>query len=200
MASFYGEDASKTAVRARYLDLRSQTGESGRSEADSRIRASLLGFSAYQAASLVLSYVSYGEEVDTRGIIEEALASGKQVAVPRTKTKPRALLFSLIDSLEELVSGFRGILEPPEDAPVLDPLDMAGSVCLVPGLVFDSDGYRIGYGGGYYDTFLRFYPGIKIGLARSWQVANNPLPSEAHDIALDAVVSEYGAFWCDQQL
>lgn len=200
MGSFCGEDAGKTAVRARYLTLRSMTGKSGRADADARILESLLAFEPFVQAPLVLTYVSHGEEVDTHDVIEAALAAGKRVAVPRTQTEPNALLFSEIASIDELEPGYRDILEPPAGTPVVDPLEMAGSVCLVPGLVFDQNGHRLGYGGGFYDAFLAFYPGYKLGLARSWQVSGNPLPAEAHDVPLDAVVSEYGAFWCQRQL
>ncbi|MGN0075726.1 MAG: 5-formyltetrahydrofolate cyclo-ligase, partial [Parafannyhessea sp.] len=68
------------------------------------------------------------------------------------------------------------------------------SICLVPGLVFDAEGYRIGYGAGYYDDFLAGYPGLKVGLARTMQISGNPLPRDAHDVPVDAIVSD-GAVW-----
>ena len=71
---------------------------------------------------------------------------------------------------------------------------MLGSICLVPGLVFDGAGYRIGYGGGFYDRFLAFYPGDKIGLAYTMQLSNNPLPVGATDVPVDMIVSD-GCLW-----
>ncbi|SDC37696.1 5-formyltetrahydrofolate cyclo-ligase, partial [Parafannyhessea umbonata] len=68
------------------------------------------------------------------------------------------------------------------------------SVCLVPGLVFDAEGHRIGYGAGYYDNFLAGYAGTKVGLARGIQISSNPLPHDDHDVAVDVIVSD-GAIW-----
>lgn len=198
MASFYGQDAGKTAVRARYLILRRSSRASLRARADARILERLLALDVYRAAPLVLCYVSVGSEVDTRALMARALADGKRLAVPRVERHARRLSFCELSSPDELADGFRGIPEPPADARPISPLAMAGSVCVVPGLVFDADGYRVGYGGGYYDSFLALYPGYKVGLARTWQVSGNPLPREAHDVALDVVVSEDGVFWADR--
>ena len=87
------------------------------------------------------------------------------------------------------------MLEPPEEAPALtNPAQLVGSVCLVPGLVFDGAGHRIGYGGGFYDRFLAFYPGEKIGLARTTMLSSNPLPTDGHDVPVDFIATE-GSVW-----
>ena len=100
-------------------------------------------------------------------------------------------------SLDELVPGTKGILEPADDAPALtEPAQLVGSVCLVPGLVFDGAGHRGGYGGGYYDRFLAFYPGDKIGLARTGMISSNPLPVEKGDVPVDFIATEFGVWSC----
>ena len=118
-----------------------------------------MAFPLFAAAPLVLTYVSRSEEVGTRALIERLLVSGRRVAVPRTDLASGTMTFHEISSLDDLAPRTMGILEPPEEAPALtNPAQLVGSVCLVPGLVFDGAGHRIGYGGGFYDRFLAFYP------------------------------------------
>jgi 5-formyltetrahydrofolate cyclo-ligase len=194
MASSYGQDASKSSIRSLYLTTRSILPTKRKDEIDAAIRARLEDLSFWKDASLVLTYVSYRDEIDTRAIIEDALAQGKQVAVPRCDTASRSISFHLIDSLDDLEPGILGIPEPPADAPAVGLSDMLGSICLVPGLVFDGAGHRIGSGGGYYDRFLAFYPGDKIGLAHTMQLSSNPLPASESDVPVDLIVSD-GCLW-----
>ena len=105
------------------------------------------------------------------------------------------LSFYEVESLDGLSMGSRGVLEPdPSLCEKIDQSDFEGSLCLVPGLVYDSQGYRVGYGAGYYDEFLADYPGTKVGLARSMQVSGNPLPHDDHDVPVDLIVSD-GSVW-----
>ena len=142
----------------------------------------------------MLTYVSREAEVGTRSLIESLLAEGRRVAVPRVDLETHDMAFYEIRSLDELVPRTMRILEPAADAPVVTTPDMVGSVCLVPGLVFDGAGHRVGYGGGYYDRFLAFYPGDKIGLARTTMLSSNPLPTDGHDVPVDFIATE-GAVW-----
>ncbi|WP_417118613.1 5-formyltetrahydrofolate cyclo-ligase [Olsenella phocaeensis] len=194
MASSYGEDASKSALREGYLAIRDRIAPSHRERLDAEIRAHLLALPTYAEAQLLLSYVPFRDEIDTRPIMERAWADGKRVALPRCVPGSVSLQFFEVTSLDGLRPGARGALEPPAEGEPLTTRQMLGSVCLVPGLVFDADGYRIGYGAGYYDNFLAVYPGTKVGLAHSMQVSGNPLPADEHDIAVDVLVSD-GAVW-----
>jgi 5-formyltetrahydrofolate cyclo-ligase len=96
--------------------------------------------------------------------------------------------------MSDVTRGARGLSRKPVDGKPLGTVDMLGSICLVPGLVFDGEGYRVGYGAGYYDEFLAYYPGDKVGLVRSVQVSSNPLPHDDHDVAVDVLVTE-GSIW-----
>lgn len=198
MASSYGTDASKSSLRANYIAARRTLPARSRIESDARIRRSLMGFKLFAEAPLVLSYVSVKAEVGTRDLIEGLLADGVRVAVPRCVEREgqKSLDFCEIASLDELVPGSHDLLEPAADAPALSLEDIAGSVCLVPGLVFDGDGHRVGYGGGYYDRFLAFYPGDKIGLARTTQISSNPLPIDGFDVPVDFIATETGVWSC----
>ena len=195
MASSYGTDADKSSLRSNYLSARRSLPERTRYESDSSIASALMAFPLFASARLVLTYVSRAEEVGTHALIERLLASGRRVAVPRTDLASGTMTFHEISSLDELAPRTMGILEPPQDAPALaDPAQLVGSVCLVPGLVFDGAGHRIGYGGGFYDRFLAFYPGDKIGLARITMLSSNPLPTGGHDVPVDFIATE-GSVW-----
>ena len=195
MASSYGTDADKASLRQRYLDARVRLDETTRLRLDAKIRANLESFCVFDDAELVLAYVSGGEEPDTLGVIEDLLEAGRRVAVPAFDEATGSLAFYEIASLDELAPGHRGTLEPdPAGRAALDVYGLAQTVCLVPGLVFDADGHRIGYGGGYYDRFLPYYPGEKIALARTSQISSNPLPADEGDQGVDYLVTD-AAIW-----
>ena len=194
MASSYGTDADKSSLRSNYLSVRKTIPACNRISSDDDIRSALRTFQIFSDAPLVLTYVSFGPEVDTRTLIEGLLEEGRRVAVPRVNREKHNMDFCEISSLDELSPGTMNILEPSADAAALTVPQMAGSVCLVPGLVFDGAGHRVGYGGGYYDRFLAFYPGDKIGLARTTMLSSNPLPVGGRDVPVDFIATE-GSIW-----
>ena len=197
VASSQGSDAGKTALRAEYVRIRTRIAPAMRATTDARILQRLVELPAWREACLVLTYVSFGSEVDTHALMQAAWAAGKQVAVPRCR-RSHSLDFYVISSEDDLEPGLHGLMEPSPDCGLpLTPPQMVGSVCIVPGLVFDADGYRIGYGGGYYDRFLAFYPGEKVALVRSRQLSGNPLPRDEHDVPVDWLVSESGTWYCN---
>ena len=197
MASSYGTDADKSSLRSNYLAVRKSIPARSRLESDSSIESALWAFPLFAEAPLVLSYVSFSAEVGTRSVIERVLEEGRRVGVPRIDVASRTMTFHEISSLDELELGMKGILEPSAAATRLsEPAQLVGSVCLVPGLVFDGAGHRVGYGGGYYDRFLAFYPGDKIGLARTGMISSNPLPVEKGDVPVDFIATELGVWSC----
>ena len=197
MASSQGSDAGKTALRAEYVRIRTKISPALRATTDARILQRLVELPTWREARLVLTYVSFGSEVDTHALMQAAWSAGKQVSVPRCR-RSHSLDFYVISSEDDLEPGLRGLMEPsPDCGRPLTPPQMVGSLCIVPGLVFDADGYRIGYGGGYYDRFLAFYPGEKVALVRSRQLSGNPLPRDEHDVPVDWLVSESGTWCCN---
>lgn len=194
MASSYGSDASKSALRAEYLNLCKNMPRNFSTRVDRSVCTMLRMLDVYRKASLVLAYVPFHEEIDTTAIIRNAFKDGKRVALPVLGPDTK-LRFYEITSLSQVQRSGRGLLRPPAaDSRELGLEDFLGSVCLVPGLVFDGEGYRVGYGAGYYDEFLEFYPGHKVGLVRSVQVSSNPLPHNDHDVPVDVLVTE-GSIW-----
>lgn len=194
MASTQGSDASRASLLNRYAKLCADMPKSFTRRVDGPVRDMLKRLDLYRQASIVLFYVPIHEEFDTLGLIEEALEEGKRVAVPYLNNKTSKMQWYEIDSVTQIRKGPRGIAAPLAGKEPLGTRDFLGSVCLVPGLVFDGEGYRVGYGAGYYDEFLMFYPGHKVGLVRSVQVSSNPLPHDEHDVAVDVVVTE-GSIW-----
>ena len=197
MPSTQGTDMDKGTLRAHHLELRDSLDVSKRQDLDEKIFSHLRKVEAYSRADLVLTYVSYRSEVDTHAIIESLFAEGRRVAVPRCDKKAHTMSFLELSSFDDLEPGAHNILEPKKSlVKAVTVRDMVGSACLVPGLIFDTRGRRIGYGGGYYDRFLAFYPGEKIGLARNSQICGSGLPQEETDVPLDYLVTETGAWNC----
>ena len=193
MASTYGEDASKSALRSAYQAVEAKLAPAHAKRVDREARLHFVSMAAYRNAPLILAYVTYRNEMDTTELIKRAWKDGKRVAVP--VCDKGKLVFYEIDSLEGMRAGSRGVLEPDPAACAQVPKeDLGDSICLVPGLVFDAQGYRIGYGAGYYDNFLADYPGLKVGLVRALRISSNPLPHDDHDVPMDVLVSD-GSVW-----
>lgn len=155
---------------------------------DAKIQNRLMNLWAFRQADTILTYVSTPIEVDTKRMIEAALKMGKTVAVPRCKSAERQMNFYLIKSLNELSPGTFGVLEPLSDT--RKPFtDFNNSLCVVPGLAFDVNGYRLGYGKGYYDRFLRNYTGTTIGICYDDNIKER-LPHGKYDVAVQMLITE----------
>lgn len=149
---------------------------------------------AYETASLVLTYAANKDrEVDTLPLIAALIHEGRQVAVPAMAEKG-GLLWKAVSDSHELVSGRFGILEPGPACLLIKDF-AADAVALVPGILFSPDGYRIGYGGAYFDRFLRDSPVTSIGLAFDFQLFGS-IPVEPHDEPVDWVVCESAVYDC----
>lgn len=169
------------------LRLRDQL--EGRQEKSETIAVFLRASQWYREAKRVFLYLSFRSEVDTWKLLEQIWNDGKETAVPRTEGTD--LVFCLIESREELMSGFCGIQEPLRSCQTVRP--KVGDLILVPGAAFDGRGFRMGYGGGFYDRFLSGIPGScrRIGLAFESQVFEE-IPTDLHDCRLDGVITEKG--------
>ena len=181
----------KRALRKLLLRERAEQTPDERASIDTRIEHRVVAAPAFVQSETVLIYLSFASEVETRGIIRAALKLGKAVALPRV-CAARSLRWYRVDSLDGLrVSSF-GIKEPPphENREVV-PGSAPGHV--VPGLAFDCQGFRLGYGGGFYDVFLASFPGVSIGLCREPQLCaslDDLGVIDSHDRRVDFVVTE----------
>ena len=138
---------------------------------------------AYQAAATIYGYLPYNQEVRTVPMLQRALDDGKRVAVP--KVYGEEMRFIYLEDLTQVSKGYAGIPEPIADAPVAE--DQRALV-LMPGLAFDPQGHRIGYGGGFYDRFLAQEPHHPtLALCYEFQMQAH-LDTEEFDIPVDTVL------------
>lgn len=179
----------KQRLREERLAAREALSEQERAVLDNRITQKLLATSEYAEATTVLTYVSVSSEVSTRMFIECALRDGKTVAVPRCLPGHR-LEFVAIASLEQLVAAPFNLLEPSRELPALIEDQMSNAICIVPALLVDTKGYRLGYGAGFYDRFLSTYSGKKICLAYQHNLSKTMLPHTEFDVPVDMVITE----------
>lgn len=138
---------------------------------------------AYKAAKTIYGYLPYNQEVRTVPMLEQALKDGKRVAVPKVYGDEMKFLY--LDDLMKVSKGYAGIPEPIDDEPVADD---ETALVLMPGLAFDPQGHRIGYGGGFYDKFLAAEPNHPtLALCYEFQMLPE-LHTEEHDIPVDTVL------------
>jgi 5-formyltetrahydrofolate cyclo-ligase len=147
-----------------------------------------------QQHPVLLCYVaSKDNEVETRELLAWALGAGTTVLVP-VGLPGRALAWSVLEDFDSLVRTAFGIWEPPEAAREMV-VPREDAPVIVPGIAFDREGYRLGYGGGYYDRFLAHHRGLKIGLAYDCQIADQ-LPHEIHDVPMNYIATESRLLEC----
>ena len=143
----------------------------------------LLETDLYRQAKTLYGYLPYNQEVRTVPLLEQALRDGKQVAVP--KCYGDEMRFILIDDLSKVEKGYAGIPEPIADGPIASDTT---ALVLMPGLAFDPEGHRIGYGGGFYDKFLEQEPNHPtVALCYDFQMLDH-LQTEEYDIPVDRVI------------
>jgi 5-formyltetrahydrofolate cyclo-ligase len=179
----------KSDLRRAVLARRDALGPQELAKRSAAAGARLLSLPDLQGAWTVMFFVAFGSEVDTLPMIVQALAAGKRVLAPRADPSRRRLLPCQVrDPAQDFAPGAHNIREPNTTClPV--PLDEI-EVVVVPAAVWGEDGYRIGYGGGYYDRFLSEVPGAtKVGLGLEVQVVSS-VPHGEHDLPVDLLVTE----------
>lgn len=194
----------KKAFRKAMLAKRDALPYENRIEADEARNERIRCWEIYQNAELLLFYVSYRSEADTRQLMKEALEAGRNVAVP--KVVGTDMVFYRITDFSQLVEGYKGILEPDvERCEAIIEVHGAGAaqmqtqtgpvfslqtLLFVPGCAFDKKGGRMGYGGGFYDRFMEAYPdALRVALAYEEQLVTE-VPREAHDKQVDVIFTE----------
>lgn len=178
------KSALRQELKAQLLRLK----EDYLQEADLEIREKLWRLREYREAHSIYCFCSVDREVNTRPILSRALEEGKTVALPVIeggRMRPRRLGPEGL-----LVPGAYGIPTPPETEPWINEEEI--DLILVPGLAYDEAGYRLGYGGGYYDRLLSTAPGLAIGLCREAMILRE-LPRESHDMAVEILITERSA-------
>lgn len=140
----------------------------------------------WQASQTVGLTYSIGNEWDTHSLIEEAWGKGKRLALPKTQPKSRQMTFHLVEDWSQLKLGSYGIMEPIAGrVPPLSKEDL--DLILVPGLLFNQAGYRLGYGGGYYDRYLKDFKGRTLSQLADFQI-DESLPIGPYDVPVDQLI------------
>lgn len=151
-----------------------------------KIQNSLFSLDCFKNAETVCTFISVFKEPDTVEIIHRLWDEGKKVIVPITDTETNTLSLSYIESMSDLQKGTFGI---PEPAVIKPAAESEIDLILVPGLAFDREGGRMGFGKGYYDRLLEKTAAVKIGLCYEFQLSPK-IPTEAHDVPMDIIVTE----------
>lgn len=184
----------KQRLRERYKALRAAIPEDEKKKMDESITNSFIRLPSFQNCDTILLYVSIGSEISTRRLIDYCLEQGKPIALPRCEGK-RKMVFYRIASKDALKPGAFGVLEP-DPASSERVRDLNNTLCAVPGLAFDKFGGRLGYGGGFYDSFLSGYPGAALGLCYTSMISGKRLPGGRYDFLLSSYVTEKGVYVC----
>ena len=140
----------------------------------------------YQEAKTIATYLSFPHEFQTQELIKRMLKDGKKVLIPKTYPKGR-MEFVVYDPKQLAKTSF-GLLEPQGDLEVVEPSQI--DLIHVPGLAFTTEGYRIGYGGGYYDRYLEHFAGHTMSTIYPCQVQE--FNFENHDIPVQEVLTYEG--------
>lgn len=180
--------ALKSELRKRLLALRNALPNDSRQAASHAACHLLFSSDAVAQAGTIMLFASIGSEMDTSPIYHAAVQRGLRVAYPRVVTGQRRMETAWVDTYDQLAPGVMSIPEPDSSAELAHPGDL--DVIVVPGLAFDSLGHRLGYGAGYYDTFLpAAAKALRIGLTYADCVLES-LPVESHDERVHQILTE----------
>ncbi|AUS07708.1 5-formyltetrahydrofolate cyclo-ligase [Laceyella sacchari] len=180
--------SNKETLRKRQLERRNQLAPEYMKESSERICQRLIDHPVFQQSTMIGFYMPFRNEVDVQMAMETALQQGKRVALPKVIRETRRMSWYEVSSLQECVAGAYGIFEPPA---ILERqvADTRLEAVIVPGVAFDLAGYRLGYGGGYYDRlFERQAKAWRIGVAFEEQIVPTVYP-EPHDQPLHLLIS-----------
>lgn len=176
--------AKKAEIRKEVLARRNKLSEEERRRASFLLTERILGHQWYYLSRVILGFVPYGSEIDIKEILQDALQKGKKLYLP--KVEGEDMVFYLVESLENLTEGYKGIMEPVGDTPrfVYEEAYADKVLVLMPGAAFDRARNRIGYGKGYYDRYLMDKAALQlrtIGVGYQCQMVKE-IPAEEFDI------------------
>jgi 5-formyltetrahydrofolate cyclo-ligase len=179
----------KRAIRREVISRRDALPAEARADASARIAATVMELPEVRDARTVMVFWSFGSEVDTAPLIERLFAADRRVVLPRVEDEDVVAVVYLAG--DEVAAAAFGAMQP-TGATVVEPSEV--DLVIVPGVAFDRQGRRVGYGGGYYDRFLpRTRADVPaIAIAFSQQVVDGTLPAASFDRRVDAIVTEDG--------
>ena len=176
----------KAELRKQVLHEMKALSQEKKQSMDRALTDRLLHHPFYQEAKVIATYLSFPHEFQTQELIDQALRDGKKVMIP--KTYPKGRMEFVVYDPQQLVKTSFGLLEPQGNLEVVEPSQI--DLIHVPGLAFTTEGYRIGYGGGYYDRYLENFAGHSLSTIYPCQVQE--FNSEDHDIPVQEVLIDEG--------
>ena len=183
----------KKILRKEILEKRNNINLVKKMEMDKKILEQFYESKYYKEAEKIFIYISYDSEINTKVIINRALKDKKKIYVPRTEFKTRHMDAVEITTLDNLVESKYGILEPKTEEPHIDPNEV--DLIVVPGVAFDRNGGRMGYGAGFYDRYFKKINKenidkiVKLALAYELQILDK-VPMNAQDVPVDYIITE----------
>lgn len=188
---------TKSSIRKEKLLLRGLLTQEERKDKDNAICKRVLDLSCVNEADTILCYANYQSEVSTDKLVRSFLLAGKQVFLPRVNGEE--MEFYRIENVQDLVAGYKGIPEPSNACMVTYVPDMTTkAVMIMPGCAFSRDGFRIGYGKGYYDRYLDKYDMVeRVALCYSLQLSDDIEP-DAHDKKATCLITEDETIVCSR--
>ena len=188
----YNVKEHKMHLRADMREKRNQLTPEEKKQMDEAICRRIIALAGFRYADHILTYSPLKDEVDISMVNEAALKSGKTLAFPRCIPETSKMDFYEVDSMEQLESGSFSIMEPRSDCKLWLPDGKKSVFCIIPAMAYDKDGYRLGYGKGFYDRYLAGRDFVKVGVAYSRFFVDYKLPRGRFDLAVSAVVTEKG--------
>ena len=176
----------KAELRKKILQEMKTLSQEQKQAMDRALTERFLQHPFYQEAKVIATYLSFPHEFQTQGLIKQALKEGKKVLIP--KTYPKGRMEFVVYDPQQLAKTSFGLLEPQGDLEVVKPSQI--DLIHVPGLAFTTEGYRIGYGGGYYDRYLEHFTGHTLSTVYPCQIQEFNL--ENHDIPVQEVLIDEG--------
>lgn len=180
--------AEKKLIRASVLRARDAMPPDQRVRESIKMCETIIASTPYQRVTTVLAYASFGSEFDTSFLLERMLTDKKNLVMPRVDRETQRLTLHRVQHLDALITGQWGIREPQIDAEIVMPNEI--DFILVPGVAFDSAGFRIGYGKGFYDKLLSSVnpASTRVSAAFDCQIIG-AVPNEAHDQRVDIIIT-----------
>lgn len=180
------ETNTKKDIRAEVKKYRREASSEQILKNSEKICQTFLELPEYQTADVVFAYVDCKNEVQTKRVIEQCWADGKKVAVPKVLGK--IMKYYQISSYDDLEEGYFGIKEPKYES--LEEMVCEDGLMILPGVAFDLQRHRVGYGGGFYDRYLEEHPNMKkIAFAFEFQVYDK-VPFETFDRQPEKIITE----------
>ncbi|MGN7373360.1 5-formyltetrahydrofolate cyclo-ligase [Bacillus halotolerans] len=184
----------KSQLRKKTIETLSAISSEELSKKTARINKHLFSLQEWKNASTIAVTISRGLEVPTRPIIEKAWDEGKEVCIPKCDPDTKRMQFRTFQADDQLETVYAGLQEPmieKTNKVIQSQIDLM----IVPGVCFDANGYRIGFGGGYYDRYLSDYKGNTVSLLLECQLYDH-VPHLSHDIPVQMLVTEERIISC----